>query len=106
MSDNTPLSHQLYKIGLAYADALAAAQMLEEGKSAFVAQRISQQGDIAHNAAERIVKASEEYSKYIKNMVRARQQANRIKAELEYIKAQLVEWQSAAANERLVARLG
>ena len=101
---NQPISERIYHIGMEYADALAAAQLLEDGKSAFVAQRMSQiDGAVAK--AERDVKASSEYSDYIKRMVKARQHANRIKAQLEYLRAKLTEWQSEQANQRLQARV-
>lgn len=102
--DNRPLSEQLYEAGMAYADAYAAAQLLEEGKSAFLAQRMKAEGDIPVSKAELLVKASEEYSSYIKSMVKARQNANRLKVRLDYLKARMTEWQSQEANHRLVTR--
>ena len=101
---NKPLSEQIYSAGLDFADAVAAAQLLEDGKTAFVAQRMLQiEGTRVQ--AEREVKASAEYSEYIKRMVAARQKANRLKAQLEYLRAKLTEWQSAEANHRMGARL-
>lgn len=105
---NTPLSEQIYTAGQNYADLLAAAQMLEEGKSAFLSQKMAllQEADtnLSVAKAELRVKASEEWSRYIKNMVSARKRANLAQAEKEYLRCKFSEWMSADANHRAVAR--
>lgn len=83
----------------------AVARLLEEGKSAFFAQRCNLQGDVPVNRAEQIVKASEEWSNYVKRMVNAKTEANRAKVEMEFYRMRFSEWSSDAANERTEARL-
>lgn len=101
--DNRPLSEQLYEAGNDYADKHAAAQFREEMKTAWIAQRATKiEGSVA--AAERQVKASDEYRDYIKEMVSTRQAANRAKAKLEALRARVSEQISLEANHRLVSR--
>jgi hypothetical protein len=82
-----------------------AARMLEEGKSAWVAQQITKLGDMPHAKAERIVKASPEYSDYIKKMVNAKTAANEMKEELAWLKMRHMERNSEEANARSERKL-
>lgn len=105
MSDNEPWSEQFRVAALKHADLEAAAHMLEEAKTAVLAQRKAQQGDLPDSHSERIVKASPSWYDYIEKMVKARQAANLAKVEVDYIKMKFWEWQSANANNRVEARL-
>ena len=98
------LSEEIRLAGLAWVELDAAARMLEEGKTAFLAQQISRQGDMAYNQAERTVKASQEWSDYIENMVRAKTAANRARIDYEFAKNRFAEWNNAQANERAERR--
>ena len=66
MNSNQPMSEQFRICAKAWADAEAAASLLEESKSAVLAQRMAALGDVPINRAERDVKSSEEWGDYIK----------------------------------------
>lgn len=102
---NIPPSEQWYHAARAWADLNAAADMLEEGKSAFLSQKMARLGDVAVSKAELTVKASAEWADYIKKMVRAREQANLAKIEAEFLKMRFTEWQSSDANARQEMRM-
>lgn len=78
----------------------AAARLLEESKTATLAQRISQQGDIPHNKAERIVKGSEEWADYLGKMVNAKTAANLARVKMQFIHMKFSEQQSKEATRR------
>lgn len=82
-----------------------AARLLEESKTAVLAQKMKALGDKPAAHAERDVKASEEWADYIKKMVDARTAANLAKVRVEYIKMKAMEWQSENANRRSEMRL-
>ena len=105
MNDNAPISEQYRLIAKKWVDADAAANMLEETKSAVLAKMMAARGDMAVSKAEMQVKASEEWSDYIGKMVRAREQAALLKAQLEFIRMRFAEWQSAEASKRAEMRL-
>jgi hypothetical protein len=82
-----------------------AARLLEDSKSAVMAQRMAALGDMAVNKAEQTVKASEEWDAYIKVMVEARTAANLAKVKTEWCRMRFMEWQSENANQRAEMRL-
>jgi hypothetical protein len=82
-----------------------AARMLEEAKTAVLAQKMKALGDMPAAHAEREVKASEEWSDYIKKMVETRTAANLAKVRTEYLKMKVMEWQAMNANRRAEMRL-
>jgi hypothetical protein len=102
---NIPLSQQWQTKALEHADAEAAAQLLEETKSAVLSQMMMREGDIPVSKAEMRVKASDEWQRWVANMVRARQRANRLRVERDYLKMLFQEWISADANHRAAARM-
>ena len=102
---NIPPSEQWYHVAQKWADLNAAADMLEEGKSAFLSQKMARLGDIPVSKAELTVKASPEWADYIKKMVRAREQANLARIEAEFLKMRFTEWQSQDANQRQEMRM-
>ena len=83
----------------------AADRMLDEGKSAFIAQQINSMGDMPHSKADRVVRASKAYADYIKKMVTTKTIANRQKVELDYLKMRHMENTSAEANARSERKL-
>jgi len=102
---NQPLSEQFRIVAKSWTQKHAAASILEETKTAVLAQMIGRQGDIAYNQAERIVKSSEEWRAFIKDMVEAREAANLSKVKMEYMRMRFSEWQSAEANRRAEMKL-
>ena len=105
MDANLPLSEQFRVIAKKWVDADAAASMLEESKSSFLAQLMAVQGDMPVSRAEMNVKASQDWQDYIKNMVEAREKASLLKVQLEYIRMRFNEWQSHEATKRAEMKL-
>lgn len=105
MSDNRPLSEQFRVVAKEFNDADAAANILEETKSAVLSEMMLAQGDMPVSRAEMIVKASKDWRAHIDKMVAARKAANRLKLQLEFIRMQSMEWQSENANRRAEMRL-
>lgn len=100
MRNDLPVSEQYRLAARQWLEVDAAARMLEEGKTTYLAQQISLRGDMAHAKAERMVKSSREWADYIKKMVNARTAANREKIELDFLKMKHMERTSEEANAR------
>lgn len=105
MSDNLPLSEQFRLIAKKWVEADAAASILEETKSAILAQRMAEQGDMPVSRAEMAVKSSADWINYIVEMVEARKKASLLKAQLEYIRMRFSEQQSVEATKRAEMKL-
>ena len=91
--------------GLEWCDLDAAARMLEEGKTTYLAQRMAALGDIPVSKAEKTVKASEDWADYVKKMVNAKTRANKARIELEYLKMRYWEESGNAATRRAEMRM-
>ena len=105
MDQNLPLSEQFRIIAKKWVDADAAASLLEETKSSFLAKQMAGQGDMPVSRAEMIVKASPEWGDFIRTMVEAREKAALLKVQLEYIRMKFNEWQSHEATKRAEMKL-
>jgi putative sterol carrier protein len=105
MDDNLPISEQYRVIAKKWVDADSAANLLEETKSAFLSQKMVALGDMPVSRAELTVKASEEWTDFVTKMVRAREQANLLKVQLEYIRMKSMENQSYEATRRAEMKL-
>ena len=105
MDSSKPLSEQYAEIGAQWADADAAASLLEGCRSAFLSQKMQFMGDKPINRAEATVKASAEWRDYNEKMVNARKRANLLKVQMETLRMRHSEWQSEEANNRAQARL-
>jgi hypothetical protein len=102
---NLPWSEQYRIVAKQWVDADAAADILEELKSATLAQLMTELGDMPVSRAEMNVKAGNEWQAYIRQMVEARQKSNMFKVQLEYLRMKFSEWQSHEATKRTEARL-
>jgi hypothetical protein len=102
---NAPLSEQYRLVAKEWVDADAAANLLEEMKSATLSQKMAERGDMPVSRAEMEVKASKEWADYIESMVEHRKRANLLKAKLEYCRMRFSEWQSAEATKRAEMKL-
>ena len=102
---NLPWSEQYRIVSKQWVDADAAASILEDTKSAVMAERVMAMGDMAINKAEATVKASAEWRHHVESIVKARRAANRLKVQLEYLRMKFAEWQSENANRRAEMRL-
>ena len=105
MASNEPYSEQYRLKGLEWCDLDAAARMLAEGKTTYLAQRMAALGDMPVSKAEAIVKASDDWADYIKKMVRAKTLANKAKIELEFIDMQYWERSGSEATRRTEMRM-
>ena len=105
MDSNAPLSEQYRVVAKAWVDADAAANLLEETKSAVLARMMLGCGDMPVSRAEMQVKGSNDWREFITKMVEAREKAALLKVKLEYIKMKFHEWQSENATRRAEMRL-
>jgi hypothetical protein len=102
---NTPWSEQFRVVAKQWVELDEAASLLEETKSAVLAQKMNALGDVPVSHAERTVKSSPEWQDYIEKMVRSRTAANLKKVQMEYLRMKFSEWQSDNANKRAEMRL-
>ncbi len=97
---NLPLSEQYRIAAEAWVDKEAAANVLEETKSAFLAQEKVKLGDIPDAHSERIVKASMAWLDYITSITNARRAANLAKVRMDVIRMRFWEYNSHEATKR------
>lgn len=104
--ENKPLSQQFFEAAQEWVELEAAASMMEDCKSAVLAQAIVAQGpDIAVNRAETTAKAAPDWKAYCSETVEKRKASNLAKVKMEYMKMRFNEWTSTEANARVEARL-
>lgn len=101
----TSLSEQFRLAAKDWVDKDAAASILEETKSAILAQKMAALGDVPVSHAEREVKATKEWALWIVDMVEARKLANLAKVRMEWIRMKFSERQSAEATARAEMKL-
>jgi hypothetical protein len=101
----TSISEQFRLSAKEWVELNAAADMLEESKSATLSQMMMEQGDMPVSRAEMIVKASKQWQDYISKMVHARKEANLAKVKLEWLRMLFQERMSIEATERAERRL-
>ena len=83
----------------------AAANILEECKSANLSQMMLANKADSVSKAEMLAKASPQWTEYVEKMVEARRQANLSKVKLEWIRMRFSEQQSQEATARAERRL-
>ena len=83
----------------------AAANLLEETKSANLSQMMLATNADSVSKSEMLAKASPQWGEYIEKMVEARRQANLSKVKLEWIRMRFSEQQSQEATARAERRL-
>ncbi len=105
MSDNLPWSEQFRIVAKSWVDAEAAASLLEDTKSAVLAEKMQALGDMPVSKAEMLVKGSPEWRGELLAISTSRQVANRLKVQMEYIRMKFMEWQSENATKRAEMRL-
>ncbi len=104
-SNEFPFSENYRLAGEIWADLEAAAQLLEETKSAIMAQRQSMLGEMPVNRAEQTVKASLEWEEHLKTIVEARKKANLAKVALKVAEMEYYQNQAREANARAEIRM-
>lgn len=95
-----PISEQFRLAAKEWCEKEAAANLLEETKSAVLSERMASLGDMPVSRAELTVKASKEWREFIAAMVGARKEANLAKVKVEWLRMRASEWQSDQANAR------
>lgn len=105
VSGDFPFSERFRVAGEDWVDKESAAQLLEDTKSAIMAQKQAALGDLPVNRAEQIVKASPEWEIYLHKIVEARKEANLAKITMETERLRFMENQSREANARAEMKL-
>lgn len=103
--DNRPWADQYREAAEEWADKESAAQLLEDMKSAVMAQKQAMLGDVPVNRAEQTVKASRDWEHYVQSCVDARKEANLAKVKVEFLRMKFQEWSNNEANKRAEMRL-
>lgn len=105
-----PISEEFRIVAKKWIEADAAARLREELKTTTMEQMkqdlIETEGDMPDSHAERRVKSGKNWEEYIRQMVEARTDANRLKAQMEFIRMRWNEIQDANASARAEMRLG
>lgn len=97
---------EVYRIvAKAWVDSDNGARMLEEGKSAFLSQRMLDLGDIPVSKADMQIRGSEVWKGYLDSMVKARTEANLARVKMKYIEMMFQERMSQEANARAERKL-
>jgi hypothetical protein len=102
MSDFEPerIFAQLNSAGDAWADAQAAAELLEESKKSVLAELMVAQTEGTQSAKEANALASPVYKLHLTNMVSARKEANRARVRFDSMKVLAELRRTQAANRR------
>lgn len=104
--NDMPLS-ELYRIAAEeWVDLDGAARLLEDTKSAILAQWMSDYSDIPVSRAEAKVKSSDDWLRLVEDTVTARTKANKKKVELEYLRMKFSEEVSREATARVERKVG
>jgi hypothetical protein len=99
-----PISEQFRIVARAYADADAAANLLEGTKRDTlekIKSRIVAGSDMPDNKAERLARCSDEWREMKVLMLESRNKASRLKLQLEYLRMRHKEQMNANANARM-----
>jgi hypothetical protein len=99
------ISEQFRIVAKQWVAADTAAHMLEECKSAVLSQQMHALGDMPVSRAELEIKASDEWTEYLRKMVEARGKANLLKVQCEYLRMKSSEQMSHEASARAEMRL-
>ena len=84
--DNRPWSEIWHEAAQDWVDKQDAADILENTKTAVLAQKCSMLGEMAVNKAEQTVKASREWHDHLEVIAKAKKVANAAWVEMEYYK--------------------
>ncbi len=107
--DNRPLAERWHDAAMTCVDAEAAAQLLEETKSAKLAELVAgllrDDPKMSVAKAETTVKSSPEWRRWIEGMVTARKAANRARVQRDYLRMRFSVWIAEDANHRAGARM-
>jgi len=102
---NLPISEQYRLTAKEWVEADAAANLLEETKSAVLSQHMAALGDMPVSKAELAVKSTADWHQYLTEMVEARKKANLLKVKCEWLRMRFMEWNSENATRRAEMKL-
>lgn len=102
---NLPISEQYRISAKEWVEADAAANLLEETKSAVLSQHMAALGDMPVSKAELAVKSTAQWHQYLTEMVEARKKANLLKVKMEWLRMRFMEWNSENATRRAEMKL-
>lgn len=102
---NLPISEQYRLTAKEWVEADAAANLLEETKSAVLSQHMAALGDMPVSKAELAVKSTAQWHQYLTEMVEARKKANLLKVKCEWLRMRFMEWNSENATRRAEMKL-
>lgn len=106
---NQPLSEQYRLAAKEWVGLQKAADLLEDTKNdqlaALIEAEISKNPDLAHNAAERKVRASEHWQRCRENIANANEAARTARIKVKWIEMRFQEWQSYEATKRAEMKL-
>ena len=105
INQQLPWSEQYRIAAKNWVKADAAASLLEETKSSVLSQMMLKMGDIPVSHAEKQAKASYQWVDFLTKMVNAREDANLLRVEKEFLGMRFQEWNSAQANRRAEMKL-
>jgi len=105
LMDADRIAQELSERGLAWADALAAADALEETKKSVLAELMVGSGGKSAAEKEMLALAAPEFRQHIESMVAARRQANRARVRFDTYKAWIELSRTNASTERALATL-
>lgn len=100
-----PLSEQYRLVAKAWVEAEHAASLLEDTKSATLAQMMVAKGDMPVSKAEMLTKASQDWRDHLEVIANARKLANLRKVQMAYVEMKFKEWMASDANQRSERRL-
>lgn len=95
------LCHDAEEAGIAWADAKAAYEALEQTRKTVLAQGVkSHMGEGPYNKAETLALADESYLEFLKRLVHAGRAADRAKVRYEVVKTRIELLRTNASTER------
>lgn len=100
-----PISEEFRLVAKAWVDAQAAADLLEDTKSAVLAQMMLALDDKSMSAKEMRAKASQEWHEHLEVINNARKEANLKKVQMEYVRMRFSEWMAIDATQRNERRM-
>ena len=102
---NLPYSEQFRIIGKRWNKADAEASLMEELRLTVLNKLKMKQGDVPGTRAEMLARIDQEWVDYLTTMVKAREEANELKLQLEHIRMKDREKASDEATRRAEMRL-
>ena len=100
LKDPARFAQAIVRKGEAWADAEAAAALLEETRKTVLASEMAKQGDMPVSKAEMHALASDVYRQHVASMVEARRAANKARVGYDGAKAMMELARSAEATRR------